>query len=167
MFGSREVFAASSLFSESSLSGDSRGTNSEKKQRRVVDCISECHGRFHLATYFMLKWVLSSFCSAENDTSVPEKTACTPWSQKYCRKGSCVMGNLTVYHRDWTILGCGWQWLEFSYREAAGLHAVCSCQSSSSLMSSPEKSVQQSCQRQRALNMPKKQSIYSMATCVV
>lgn len=36
-----------------SISGVSRGTNSEKNWRK--DCISECHGRFHLATYFMLK----------------------------------------------------------------------------------------------------------------
>lgn len=116
VFGSWEVFAASSLFSESSLSGVSRGTNLEK-QRKVVNCVSECHGRFHLATYFMLKWVLSSFYSARNDTSVPEKTACAPWSQKYCRKGSRVIGNLTMYHRDWTVLGRGCRWLAFSFKE--------------------------------------------------
>lgn len=126
----------------------------KKNQRKVVDYISECHGRFHLATYFMLKWVLSSFCSAGNGISVPEKTSCAPWSQKYCRKRSCVIGNLTIYHRDWTILGCGCQWLQFSYREGAGLHAVCSCPSSSFLMSSPEMPMQQSCQRQRQLTCP-------------
>lgn len=168
VFGSSwEVFAASSLFSESSRSGVSTGTNSEKNWRKVVDCISACHGRFHLATYFMLKWVLSSFCSARNDTSVPEKTARAPWSQKYCRKGSRVIGNLTMSHRDWTTLGCGCQWLAFSSREGSGLHKVGSCQSSSSLLSSPEMSMQQSCQWQRAVNMPRKQSTYAMATWIV